>query len=329
MKTKLLCLGVLAVVIAVSDVLPKAESVSIFASVPGLSGFAAGKDGSIFALSATNNNIIRFAQDGSIMQTIGPVLDGNYSLQISRVSHPFHVDDFGRIYIPSNGYLFILDSKGHILNLDSSNKYLDGFHVGYPTWIGTTKQGNIYVHPAIKDENSLISVITPEGTHLQDFGDPILSRSTLPHYPFRMTLAADGTLYAVSSRFPAMLKYNSDQSFNSLIRLHLGALQQVIDSHDIPLEDFLRNLAKGQPSRENYMIFTDAVAFGDNSLICVSSNGLLWYTTSGQLYRELNQFQLIDLVPIEGRISNVIIGCNGGCLLGRVQLGDKVYKFSI
>jgi hypothetical protein len=329
MRTIALCLGVLVAICVgtvICDLPLKAESVSVFAVVPGLSGFTTDNDGTIYALSGTENRIVRLGPDGRILGSIGPLLEGGYSLQISRLCHPVHVDASGYIYIESKGYLFLLDTAGHVLNVDSDGKRINGFEVGSPSWIGTTRRGDIFVHPAINDENSLISVITPEGTRLPDFGDAIFPQG-MPDNLFRVTMTENDTLYAVLSQFPAMLKYRPDQSFDSLIKLRLGkGLEQVIDSQDMSIEDAIQALSKHEPIRINHTIFTDAESASENTLVCVSSAQILWYSESGRLLRQLDQIHLWASTGARNVITNVTAGCDGHCLLGRVQFDDKIYR---
>ena len=278
-----ICMVVLACLWTTITIADGADSVTVFASVPGLSGFTTGKDGSIYALSSAENKIFRFDPRGNVLQSIGPLLEGGHSLQISRISHPIHVDSLGRIYLPSMGYLFVLDASGHILNTDSGGKLPKAFEIGAPQWIGTNKRGDIYVHPAIDDKDSLISVIAVEGTRSSNFGDTVFPRGKVPN-TFRIAMAQDDTLYAVFSNFPAMLKYHSDQSLDSLIRVRLGdRFDALIASQDVSLDEALKAVSKNERVRENHVVFTDATFVDENTLVCVSSAHILWYDKSGKL----------------------------------------------
>jgi outer membrane protein assembly factor BamB len=315
--------------ITIGGLAVKTDSVTVFATVPGLSGFTTAKDGTIYALSSSENKIVRFNTDGRVIESIGPRLESGYFLQISPLFHPIHIDASGHIYVPSEGYLYILDASGHLINLDSKGRLPKGFEVGVPKWIGTNKRGDIYVYPAIDDEDSLVSVIASNGTRLASFGHTVFPQGSVPNTLFRVAMAEDDTLYAVFSNFPAILKYRSDQSFESLLAVRPGkGLESLIRSQDVSLDDALKAVSMNEPIRENHLIFTDAKFVDENTLVCVSSAQILWYDKSGRLLREFDQVHFMASAHSHNIVSSVTIGCGGNCLLGRVQRDDRIYRIA-
>jgi hypothetical protein len=320
-----ICLAAIAVVLIIGETSLWAESASLIASVPGLSGIAADHDGNIYALSASKNAIILLSKEGQVLGSIGPTLPNGDSLQIRQLFHPIHVDSMGRIYVPSRGRLLIMNKLGELLNVDSNGKLLPGF-TEFISWIGTSRTGDIYLCPAIDDKNSLISVISQTGQLIATFGDIVTPRGYRQPLNFRFAMDKDDALYAVFAEFPRAMKYNPDRSFGSLLTLSVD--ERTYDPSKQSLEQTLKLIHDNKPLPENRKMIIQAVTSINDNLICLTTDKINWYSSSGELLRTIDLLQIMGMAGYNPILRTIVPGCGGQCLLGIGETNDNIYKIS-
>jgi hypothetical protein len=303
-----------------------AESISRVATVPGLSGLATDKSGNIYALSSTSNTIVMFTASGQPLGTIGPLLPHGFMLRVSNIDNPIHIDNANRIYIASWPNLLILGNTGTVLNVDSDGKLLEGFRKLDFRWVGTSTAGDIYIYPAIDDEERLFSVITSTGQRLSSLGNAILPRGKPIYNRYLPAIDETDELYAVFDRFPKMLRYKPDHSFDGLIDLAIPNSGLPANRLDLSLEQTLQRLSEKKPIPGSQTIaFGDAEWIGD-SLVCLSGNWILWYSKSGDLLRKFDYVNAMISAGYVAFFTDIVSGCSGHCLLGRMTMRDDIFR---
>ena len=301
---------------AASDVVP---IISQFAVIPGLAGIATSNGGDIYTISRTEHCIYQISHDGTISSVIGPALPSGFILEFSQDlgTIPLHVDSKGHIYVWCRGRLLVLDTSGHILNVDSDGKVPLGFNLAFVKWIGTTADGNIYVYPSVDDKFSLVSVLSPTGKHLSPLGDVIFDRRAYESV-FRPVLTDDGTLFAFSAIFPLCVRYSLSGQVDRWFKLPLpSTLETLVAMNNMPFEEAFKKLLSGGPKRitKSTIVFTDAELLGASTFLCMTGDmQLCWYNTDGQLLKSYDLYQGLLKAGMVGRLIRYFAVVPGGKL---------------
>jgi len=192
--------------------------------------------------------------------------------------------------------------------------------------VGTSTAGDIYIYPAIDDEEGLISVITSTGQRLSSFGNAILPRGKPIYNRFLPAMDETNALYAVFNKFPKMLRYQPDHSFDGLIDLAIPKSGLPVNRLDLSLDQALQRLSEKKPMPGNKtIVFGDAEWIGDN-LVCLSGNWILWYNKSGDLLRKFDYFNAMISAHYVALFTDIVSGCSGHCLLGRMTTRDDIFR---
>jgi hypothetical protein len=174
-------------------------------------------------------------------------------------------------------------------------------------------------------------VLGEEGSRLLSFGDTLLPAESTGI--FHIAMDSQDNVYALFSRFSAMMKYGPDHKLLHLVKLRMSERieERGKSIGDQPIDQVLRELAATGKMRDNkHILFLDICAIDGNTVLCLTGDQeLRWYSGDGQVLRAQFIAEYFQGTGTSAAFDRLAVGPDGNYIIGLDGRQGRLFKVSV